>query len=63
VIARLLPDGSPDEAFGIGGRAELPRVGGASLEVQDVMIDGEGRIVVVGIRGSDPLSAVTARIR
>jgi hypothetical protein len=52
--------GAFDRARRVASRC---RIGGESLEVQAAMIDGEGRIVVVGIRGSDPLSAVTARIR
>jgi len=43
VVARYLPDGSPDQSFGDGGAIRIPRLVGSGLE-----IDQSGRILVAG---------------
>jgi uncharacterized delta-60 repeat protein len=46
-VARLLPDGSPDPAFGHNGRVTT---GGGELGfVQDLALDASGRIVAAGV--------------
>lgn len=47
VVARFLPDGSPDPTFGEAGRTSL---GDGLLNVaRDALIDDEGRIVIAGM--------------
>lgn len=46
-VARYLPDGSPDGAFGLDGRV-VAGVDGVDLGAGAVVIDGDGRIVVAG---------------
>lgn len=46
-MIKLLPSGSPDAAFGVGGRLRLfERVGG--IDPSALTVDGKGRIVGVG---------------
>jgi uncharacterized delta-60 repeat protein len=46
-MVKLLPNGSPDAAFGVGGRLRLfDRVGG--IDPSALVVDGRGRIVGVG---------------
>jgi uncharacterized delta-60 repeat protein len=47
LVARYLPDGTPDAAFGSGGRAHVD-VSGASDWAFDLALDGAGRILVAG---------------
>ena len=49
-IARLLPDGSPDGSFGIGGKVVVPfdLVTNASDVATGIVQDSAGRLVVVG---------------
>jgi uncharacterized delta-60 repeat protein len=48
-VVRLLPDGTPDASFGLSGRATAGFGSGSSFDyANDVVIDLEGRIVVVG---------------
>ncbi len=55
-VFRLRPDGSLDPEFGIGG---LVLIGATSMMVSghSVIVDGEGRIVIAGSRGSSLLVA------
>lgn len=52
LVARLLPDGSPDPGFGIGGFMELYFRGDVASQALDVALDREGRILVAGEAGS-----------
>lgn len=62
VVVRLLPDGSLDPSFGTGGVVHISGAG-AKLELTNLVLDPEGRIVVVGIRGATvPYAAVIARL-
>lgn len=47
-VARLARDGSLDSAFGSGGLATLNLAPGGSEQVADMMLDGFGRIYLVG---------------
>ena len=49
-LARLQPDGSSDATFGVGGSASDNI--GLSVEVEDVALRPDGRIVVVGFVGT-----------
>jgi uncharacterized delta-60 repeat protein len=47
LVARYLPNGSPDGAFGVGGVA-LTDIGGERAQAEAVLLDPDGRIVVAG---------------
>src|SRR5262249_1582019 len=49
-LARYLPNGKPDNAFGKGGRV-VTDFGGSLDRAQDVALQADGRIVVVGTSG------------
>jgi uncharacterized delta-60 repeat protein len=51
-VVRYNDDGSLDPTFGFGGKAVAGVSGGGSL--QAVAIQGDGKIVVTGMEGSDP---------
>jgi uncharacterized delta-60 repeat protein len=47
-IARLLPNGKPDRAFGAGGSIALERPPGQNFILADMAVDSQGRILVAG---------------
>ncbi|HEX2617216.1 MAG TPA: T9SS type A sorting domain-containing protein, partial [Flavobacteriales bacterium] len=51
-VIRLNADGTLDTSFGTGGLITLP-IGGASAEVNDITVQADGKILVVG-RGLHP---------
>jgi uncharacterized delta-60 repeat protein len=55
-VARLNPDGSPDASFGLGGLLPLPAHTGDAA--RDVLVQPDGRIVVIGA-GDDFVFSVT----
>lgn len=61
-VARLLADGTLDTSFGDNGIVEVAP-GSLAVDVRSVMMDGEGRFVVAGIRDSAPPTGLFARIR
>jgi uncharacterized delta-60 repeat protein/uncharacterized repeat protein (TIGR01451 family) len=54
VVARLLPDGSPDPTFSNDG---IARVGVAGAIVEDVVVQPDGKIVAVGTIGDESFFA------
>jgi uncharacterized delta-60 repeat protein len=50
IVMRLKPDGTADDSFGTGGIVELP-YGGPDDLLDDVLIQPDGKIVVVGKGG------------
>jgi uncharacterized delta-60 repeat protein len=55
---RYLPDGSPDRGFGAGGFVSFPN----EARAEDVAVDSQGRIIVVGVDESNRSSFI-ARLR
>jgi uncharacterized delta-60 repeat protein len=51
VVARLTADGAPDAGFGTGGQVRV-LFGGAPTRLDDVAVDGSGRLVVTGWRST-----------
>src|SRR5438067_1555163 len=47
VVARYFPDGSPDKTFGTNGEI-VEQVANSSSEAHDVLVEPDGRIIVVG---------------
>ena len=47
-LARLMPDGTPDPGFGTNGRIAFLNAPGTDAIFSDVMIDAQGRILVMG---------------
>lgn len=58
LIARLLPDGSLDTAFGDAGTVSVD-FGDGDHQAAGVALDGDGRIVVVGTTVLDPRSRIS----
>ena len=54
---RLLPNGSLDAGFGVGGRVVVADKDGSTTSGSSVIVDPDGRIVVAGRRGSGLLVA------
>lgn len=51
-VARLLPDGEPDLLFGTGGLAMLDPGLADDVHVRGALLDGAGRVVVFGRKGT-----------
>ena len=48
VVFRYLPNGTPDETFGSGGKVEIPSPPGIVIQPQAVSVHSDGKIVVAG---------------
>lgn len=46
-ILRLLPDGAPDESFGVAGRVDMAL---AYFSLVDALVDSQGRMLIAGSR-------------
>ncbi len=56
MLARLLPDGTPDRGFGDGGSV-ISDAGLANVRPEAVAVQPDGRLVVSGESGADPFVA------
>ena len=56
-LYRLLPNGSLDAGFGVGGRVVVADKDGSTTSGSSVIVEPDGRIVVAGQRGSGLLVA------
>jgi len=56
-LYRLLPNGSLDAGFGVGGRVVVADKDGSTTSGSSVIVEPDGRIVVAGQRGSELLVA------
>jgi len=59
-LARLLPNGNPDPAFGTNGRLAFLNAPGTDAIFSDVAIDALGRIVLMGAYRAQPNTDYTA---
>ena len=59
VIARLNPDGSPDMGFGTAGKRAIDYGGPSFDRAEGVAIQPDGKIILAGVGGLDPMIVVT----
>jgi len=61
-VVKLRADGTIDSSFAKGGRFDSPTPGGASVEYYGIALQSDGKLVMPGLRGDGPYSAMVARV-
>ena len=62
-VTRHLPDGTPDNEFGVNGKAVVPNIKGSSDGASAVALQPDGKIVLAGNRSTTSSSWMIARMK